>query len=221
MEINKIDDLDLKQHSSNIIISKRNSGKTKLVLNLIKYYFDKYNYDIIYLFSKTALFNKDWSFIDKKYISDLDENILQKIIKYQKNNITKNKNINIIIIFDDVKLTSISKSLSDLFSIGRHYNITILLSVQFPRLIVSPLIRSNIDYLFFSQLNNNTLHTIYESISTKSIWKNFNDFEDYCENNNDNYKFIFYNNMEHNKKDRIKIVKSILYKSIKMKHIKL
>jgi len=54
-KIYDIENLDLHQHTTNVVVSKRESGKTKLVLNLIKYYIDKFDYNYIYLF-----FWKSW-----------------------------------------------------------------------------------------------------------------------------------------------------------------
>lgn len=215
-----ITEIEIKQFCTIVIASKRNSGKSKLVLNILKYMFEKYDFHNIFIFSKTAEFNEDWKWVDKKYInSEIDDNIIYNIINYQKKNIIKNKKSNIIIVLDDVKLTSMSKALSDLFCVSRHYLITVILSVQYPKLLVSPLIRGNVDYYFWSQLNNNTLHAIYESIATKALFNNFTQFENYCEKNNDNYKFIMYDNLNHNKKDRIKIIKSKLYKNYKLNKI--
>ena len=59
-----IEDLDLKQHSFILISSKRMTGKTVFLRNLIKYFVDKYDYDVIILFSDTAKFTQDYKFLD-------------------------------------------------------------------------------------------------------------------------------------------------------------
>ena len=65
MKVNNINDLELKQHTTSVIISKRASGKTKLMLNLIKYMLDKYEFDQIVLFSETGHWNDDFKWLDK------------------------------------------------------------------------------------------------------------------------------------------------------------
>ena len=60
-----VDQIDIKQHSYILLASKRASGKTVLNINLIKCLLDKYEYSFIILFSDTASFGTDYSFIDK------------------------------------------------------------------------------------------------------------------------------------------------------------
>ena len=87
-----VEDIDIKQHSFILISSKRMSGKTILNLNLIKYLMDKYEFSFIVLFSDTASFSQDYSFIDKALIFKTDEmeKKLQKILQIQEKYI-KNK----------------------------------------------------------------------------------------------------------------------------------
>ena len=211
----KVDDLNLKQHTTNLIINKRASGKKKLVLNLIKYYIDKYDYNYIYLFSKTGEFNEDWNFLDNKYKDDLTDEKLDNIIEFQKKQIMKKKKVYSLIILDDVKIVDKSKALASIFTLGRHFYITILVSLQFSKYICSPIIRSNVDYMFFSDVSNDSLEPLYYCLSTRQLFKNFKEFAEYVDNNNDNYQFIFYNNREHNKKRRIILIKAQLLNNLK------
>ena len=221
MKVNNINDLELKQHSTSVIISKRASGKTKLMLNLIKYMLDKYEFDQIILFSETGQWNEDFKWLDKKYIYKLNDDTINKIIEYQKKNLLKNKVKNVLMLLDDLKIMTLSKSLCNIFSFGRHVKVTLIMSLQFCRCILAPALRSNIDYLFISEINNNSIQTVYESISTKKIFKDIKEFESFIEDNNNDYQFIFYNNMEKDKKKRISVIKSILYNKIKLKRIKI
>jgi hypothetical protein len=43
--------------------------------------------------------------------------------------------------------------LIDLACKSRHYKLTVISSVQFPKHLITTSVRSNIDYLFFSDLN--------------------------------------------------------------------
>jgi len=214
-KIYDIDELNLIQHTTNLIISKRCWGKTKICLNLIKYYTEKYDFNYVFLFSETGTFNPDWTFIDKKYISPMWDSKLSALLKYQEKKIISKKTVNALIILDDIKINDKSKILNDIFTTGRHYKITIIVSVQFGKCIIWPSVRNNIDYLFFSEVNNDCLESIYKWIATKKIFKNFVAFEKFVEDNNWDFKFIFYNNKEHDKKKRISIVKAQLYDEIK------
>jgi hypothetical protein len=118
-----------------LITSKRNSGKSVMIRNFIKYLFDKFEYSFIILFSDTAKFNGDYDFIDQNFIftTDLIEEKLDKILKIQEKNVKNKKDINGLIILDDVKLHARSKKLMDLSSMGRHFKLTCILSTQFPK----------------------------------------------------------------------------------------
>jgi len=59
-----VEELDLKRHSFILLASKRMSGKSKMVINLIKYFIDKYSFSAIILFSDTAIFTDDYKFLD-------------------------------------------------------------------------------------------------------------------------------------------------------------
>lgn len=61
-----IDNLDLKQFCTIVIASKRYSGKTMLVRNIIKYMFDNYTFNNIIIFSKTAHISKEYDYINEK-----------------------------------------------------------------------------------------------------------------------------------------------------------
>jgi len=170
-KIYDIDELNLIQHTTNLIISKRCWGKTKICLNLIKYYTEKYDFNYVFLFSETGTFNPDWTFIDKKYISPMWDSKLSALLKYQEKKIISKKTVNALIILDDIKINDKSKILNDIFTTGRHYKITIIVSVQFGKCIIWPSVRNNIDYLFFSEVNNDCLESIYKWIATKKFLK--------------------------------------------------
>ena len=183
--------------------------------NLIKSLLDKFDFSFCVLFSDTA-FNGDYSFLRDKdliYESDEMDEQVKLILTYQIDKFKKNKVKHGLIILDDVKLYNTSKSLTDLASKGRHYKLTVICSVQFAKTLISPAIRGNLDYLFFSDLNINSLKPIYESIVTKM---SFNRFVEFVDDNNHHYQFIFYNGRESDKTKRLKIVKSIVYSKISM-----
>ena len=108
-----VEEIDFKLGSFNLLASKRCSGKSVLVRNIIKHLLDLYSYSAIILFSETAELNEDYNFIDKCFIYKTNqiEEKLNKILKIQLNNIKKGKNINLLIILDDVQVHSRSKQL--------------------------------------------------------------------------------------------------------------
>lgn len=215
LNIYSIENLDIKQNSFVVITSKRNSGKTVLNKNLIKYLFDNFDYNFSILFSDT-FFNGDYKdLFDKNFVFTSDELDIKipKILQIQEKNIKKNKIIHGLIVLDDVKIYKKSKSLIDLATKSRHYKLTVICSVQYPKELISSSIRSNIDYLFWSDLNEQALISVYQSIHLPI---NFKTFQKFVDNNNTNYQFIFYNSKESDKKKRIKIVKSKIFENLKL-----
>ena len=221
MENNNIDivfsveQLDIKEGSFNLVASKRCSGKSVLVRHMVKHLLDLHHYNVILLFSETAELNEDYNFIDKSFIfktSQIEEK-LNKILKIQLSNIKKGKKVNILIILDDVQVHTKSKELINLSTLGRHYHIIVLLSLQYPKQLCNSAIRNNLDTVFFSDLSEVALHAIYDSIHLPINFKNFQQFVD--ENNND-YKFIMYDSRESNKKDRLKIVKAQIFNNLRL-----
>ena len=154
-KIYTIEELKIKQDSMIVITSRRNSGKSVLMRNLIKHMLDIYEFSFIMLFSDTGHFNDDYSFIDKNLIfnSDKLDEVIGKVLKIQERNRKKGLKIHGMIILDDVKIYKKSKMLVHLAIMSRHFYLQVCCSVQYPKELISSAIRSNIDYLFFSDLN--------------------------------------------------------------------
>jgi len=213
-----IDDLDIKQNSFIVCASKRNSGKTCLNKHLIKYLLDKYEYHWMVIFSDTCQFNGDYDGIFEKefmYKSDQLEDKVEKILYIQEKNIKKNnKSIpHGLIVLDDVKVYRKSKILVQLATCSRHYKISVNVNVQYCKELISSSIRSNIDYLFFSDLNEQALMAIYQSIHVPMNFRKFNEFVDL---NNTNYQFIFYSSKEPDKSKRLSVVKAKIFNNLKL-----
>ena len=98
-KIYSIEDLNINQNTMICIFSKSNSGKTVLIRNLLEYLFNKYDFHSIIMFSDTAQYDDDYSFLNKKNIftSDQIESKLKKILQLQKKNMLSNKDINLLL----------------------------------------------------------------------------------------------------------------------------
>ena len=215
-QVKQIEDLDIKQNAFIVIASKRNSGKTVLTKNLIKYLFDKYEYQFSVIFSDTAGFNGDYDNIfEKEFVfksEQLDDKVT-KILNIQEKSIKSKKIIHGLIVLDDVKIYKRSKILVDLATKSRHFKLTVICSVQYCKELISSSIRSNIDYLFWSDLNQQALMAIYQSIH---VPLNFKKFEEFVNEYNTNYKFIFYNIKEADKVKRLSIVRATEFSNLKL-----
>jgi hypothetical protein len=218
----KLKDFDFKQDSTFLLCSKRGTGKTVLVIDLLKVLISKHKYNSIFLFSKTANFSikNDWTFIDKKYIfDDIDEDIIQEIVDHQKKRIKEkdNENTHIILVFDDLALHKRSKMLEELHTMGRHCHITVIVSIQYPKNLINPTIRANIDYLFFSIVSNDSLVPIHSLIYSHMSIKEFYEF---TFKHNKNYQFLFYNNRFKDESDKWFLTRADEHKDLKLKRQK-
>ena len=214
-KIYSVNELDFKQHSFILLASKRMSGKTVMVQYLIKYFLDKYDFDIILMISDTARFTKDYEFIDKDLIFKTDEmeDKIKKILSIQEKNIKKNKLVNILIILDDVKVHSKSKELINIATLGRHLKITCILSSQYPKQLVSSSIRNNLSYVLINDLGEQALRAIWESIHIKY---SFREFQEFVNEHNNDYTFILYDGITQKKDERLKLVKGDLLQNLKL-----
>ena len=215
LNVQSIESLNIAQHSFIVICSKRCSGKSVLVKNLVKDMLDKYEYDLILIFSETAHLQDDFNFIAPEQMfrtDDLEEKI-HKILKIQEKNIKGKKKVNLLIILDDVKLHNKSKQLINLSSLGRHFLITVIMSVQFCKNLCNSTIRGNVDYWIFSDLSEIGLRAIYESIHIPLSYRQFDEFVN--EHNHD-YQFIMYDSRTQKRDERLKIIKAREFKELKM-----
>lgn len=207
-KIYDIDELEIPKYAFILLWSKRRSGKSVLSKAIIKNIVDKYEIDFVVLFWKTAKFNNDYDFIDKQFIFDYEEaeTKIEKIMDYQKKyKLSKKQCPNGIIVFDDIILYRKWYKIIDLSSMGRHFNLFTIMSVQYPKMVCDTSIRNNIDMVFFNDLNYQGEEAILKSIH---IPYKYNDFHDFIDKFNDNYTFILYDNCEKDKKKRIKLVRA-------------
>ena len=189
--------LELKAPYLLIINGAQGKGKSWLIKWIMRENFysnNKWDYGII--FSNTAWENGNWDFIPKNYVyEEYNEQILVNLMKIQKDNLKKNKQTQAFVIFDDAlddkdQFTSIP--LKKLSIQLRHYNISLIISTQYPHL-VPPRIRSNAMYsVFFDSGSGVTeLDALYNAYGAR--FKNFQEFKEFYYKNIDNHKFIMYN----------------------------
>lgn len=130
------------------VISSTGSGKTVLIKDILSHVHK--HFDHIFVFSKTAHLQDAYDFVDKSLIhKTLDEAFIQKIWNSQVDLKTNNKKMkNILIILDDIvtdKLMRTSKIILELFSAGRHINVSLfVLSHNYTSLL--PFQRNNTSF---------------------------------------------------------------------------
>lgn len=179
-----------------------------------KSYFCKYfcltmrnRFDGIIVLSNTANFSNDYKFLEngfnyRIYTTANVNDTINMILDLQKKNRELNKNSNILMIFDDI-FSSVkdSKSFKNLVSTFRHYNITIIFSVQYVCGSSSFLREISQYIIIFNQRSLNSLKACYESYFVQE-YDTFGDFKRDFINKLKNYQFYFI--------DRLKNTKSVM-----------
>jgi len=160
-----------------IFVSKRESGKTFLMCDMVKTYHD--DFDEIFLISPTEKMNKQFSEVVKP--KNIFEEYSEKWVEALINKMTEatiscfdkpeDEKKHVLLILDDIagdiNLHS-SKTFKQLFIRCRHCKITVFVSLQYLNLC-PPVVRNNADYVFCGQLNRNSQKTLLDEYHSGNI----------------------------------------------------
>ena len=149
---------ELCKNSNILMIGKKCSGKTWQIKNIIDNQYKSKKIDRIIVFSPIDIINNFYNkFVDIVY-HKYEPQIINKLLK------DTNISLHTLVVFDDCFINDFSKDKSfiNLILNGRHYNISSIISLQFP-IGFLPCIRTNFDYIFlFEELNISNIKRLYE-----------------------------------------------------------
>ena len=180
-----------------LVVAKRNSGKSQLIRYLVLV--NKHLFDKMFLICPTENVNSFYSdIIEKKHIltnynEDFIKNLIDTMTRANSNQ-PKDKRQQVLLILDDcISDTTIknSKPFELLFTRGRHINISIIFVSQYLKAAISPVIRNNIDFCLFSQVNAHGLRLIFEEYNYNLSKPEFNKL---FKNATKDYGFLVINN---------------------------
>lgn len=146
-----------------LLIGKPKRGKSYFIRYLnYMWAVNRGTFNHVLVFSGSASFTEDFSYVPEDYIHTWDEEVLKNFIEMQKEN-----GYQALLILDDV--VGIAKMQTDLFeqiiSTHRHLNLTIVISMQRMTKYISTLIRTCAGYAgIFKQDSLN---------ERKSVWSDF------------------------------------------------
>lgn len=147
-----------KPHFFVSVVAPRKSGKTCLVMNMLKYY--KKTFKHIIFVSPTIyiqdLYSQMFDLRETDQMFDKwDEEIVRQLIKHQKNKIeNKEKPKNVLLILDDVVgLIPKNSLLNTLSTRHRHYKISVMIINQLYKSI-PPVARNNLSGLILFKIHN-------------------------------------------------------------------
>jgi hypothetical protein len=199
------------------IQSKKNSGKTNLIYNIISfcavpkktkiYWFSKTaenDKTSLLIFEKLEKYNINYEIVDELEYFDENgkkqKNIINKIIndvkselEFNKEKIKKSKYLypRYIFIFDDFSEALRNKAIEPLLKKNRHYKILSIISSQYFN-DISPGARANINYLIlFSDVPVKKLKDIYDTYINNMTFEQF--LEIYNNVTSEKYQFLYIN----------------------------
>jgi len=164
MNIQEWDMLSMPDFPVIVNISRRRGGKSFLTRDIVRNYFvKKKKIKNILVISETGLFNDDYKWIDKSKITpNFNNDLINAIFERQKKLIEYDKkgDNELLIILDDVVNMEDSgrnniKLLARLFTLSRHFQISIILNTQYIKSdIYPPIMRDNTDICIVFLQNN-------------------------------------------------------------------
>ena len=149
------------------LASKRNSGKTYLMTEIIKKLIKAKRVDMVLVMSNSAGLNKDYSFLPSGLVMKFNESILENLWKRQRA-ADMNKREHILIVLDDIlsdPRALRSEVVSRVYSLGRHAALSCACISQVANHVLTPIMRQNSDMLLWSKLNRSQLCHILESLN--------------------------------------------------------
>jgi hypothetical protein len=181
-----------------LAVGRRGSGKTTLLKYISSVLLNSKCYDWVRIISPTNPLNKDWSFIEDKYI--ISENIddyLEQLYNNQKKSIQNGKTSKGLLILDDIagslNFRKKDKILQQIASTGRHFKITTIFITQYIK-TASPIIRTQSDLIILmGRFSLPSIISIYEQYSPLNITDE-RDLKKKLDDNSKNYKALVIDN---------------------------
>ena len=163
------------------IASKRNSGKSYLISNLVKHLIQANRVDMVLVMSGSAGLNKDYDFLPKRLVRPFSEATLAKLWDLQRQT-PETKRRHILIVLDDCLSTKEainSQTIQSIFTLGRHLWLSCIVASQVSNWLLSPVLKANSDIIMWNKLNRQQLDTLWTSTAGMSK----EDFIHYSEKN--------------------------------------
>jgi DNA replication protein DnaC len=177
-----------------IIAGKSGSGKSHFLRFIMKEINIHQPFDYGIVMSNTRFEKESFDYIPKKYIF---EDVIKNIIKLQKTNLSKGVQKHVFLILNDciAEKEVDNPIMKKLAIMGRHFNISTILTSQYVHLI-PPVIRANAHYNLFFNISEGVreMKATYNAFGNR--FKNYDDFKQFYYNAIKDHKFIMYNTEE-------------------------
>jgi DNA helicase HerA-like ATPase len=179
---------------SMLLVGKRRSGKTNLLIKMLNSAYFINNFDKVFIFSPTIELDETWNSVrdyptkrDLIKFDKFDESVIDDILQLQKTSDESS-----LIIIDDFAEKLKGKRgnvLEQLATKGRHFNTSFIFTSQKYN-AVPTIIRNNVDEIIFFRVSNNLeLKTIVDENDNKDL-KNVGGFENLLLSNTKDYDYL-------------------------------
>ena len=148
-------------------ISKRNSGKSHLISQLVRELLKKKRVDMVIVMSGSAGLTDDWNFLPDKCVMPFSNDMLHKVWDKQIGDEKKTRQ-HVLIVMDDCLSTKEAlrnPTINRYYSLGRHIHSSFIIISQHSSILLTPIIRANSDILLWSKLNRMQLEQLWNSTS--------------------------------------------------------
>ena len=189
----------IQPNATHVFCSRRNSGKSYLAKYVLHSLVQQGLVDEVFIISQTEHISKSFDIFDDDHIiREYNPSFIAKLIKQQSESIKKlgkEKAPKVVLILDDVigTVSPNDSALNSLFTLSRHVNISVFLLVQHVKLVFSPCLRQNVDYLYIGQLNDEALGVLF---NVAHFQGSLRDFKKYVgEKQQGKFTFVVYDSL--------------------------
>ena len=147
------------------VASRRNSGKSVLIGELVRELIKQKRVDMVVVMSGSAGLNNDWDFLPKKLVMPFSEATLESIWQTQKSQPADRRKHTLIVVDDALATPEALRNNLVLryYSLGRHINSSFICISQHTSNLLSPTIKANSDVILWSKLNLQQLEQLWYS----------------------------------------------------------
>ena len=175
--------------------SRRNSGKSYIVRQLVQQLIAAKRVDITLCMSGTSGLTKDWDFLPKGCVQPFNAEKLTRILERQRGLILEGKEVkHILVILDDclsTKESLRSPVIQKYYTEGRHLHVSIIVISQHTSLLLTPIVRANTDCYLIGKLNKGQQEALWSS----TVCLRKEDFFKLCDTvAGDGYRFLLIDN---------------------------
>lgn len=176
-------------HSCSVLVGEPGMGKSYLIKEAVRANIKHYNHMLV--FSGTMQTNDNFDYLPSKSVHRYCRQKLRQMMLYQwKVNENSKKKVKLLLVFDDVmgSMEMDSKLVQELFANHRHYQISIIMSIQYLKKLPQTIQTCAGHFICFQGVNKHTLVAIAENYMRKlKSWKDVGKIIDSLED----YQFLY------------------------------